>query len=100
MADTPTDPRERFLNRIERRTRFLTTLKDCGLGLYLPAEEQKRKHAIDQLARMTARQSELPHLDAATLAEAAAILTTHIEAMQALLPHDVQYRSRIRRASW
>lgn len=97
MADTPNSPQEGFLQRIERRTRFLKTLQSSGLGVFLPPDERTRKQAIDQIVRSTARQSELPHLDAATLAKAADLIRGHLEAMQPLLPHDVQYRNRIKR---
>lgn len=97
MADKPSSPQENFLLRIERRSRFLKTLQSSGLAVFLPPDERARKQAIDLIVRSTARQSELPHLDAATLAKAAEILRTHFEAMQSLLPHDVQYRNRIKR---
>lgn len=97
MAEKPASPQEGFLQRIERRARFLKTLQSCGLGVFLPPDERTRKQAIDQIVRNTARQSELPHLDAATLAKAAEVVRTHLEAMQSLLPHDVQYRNRIKR---
>lgn len=97
MTDPNTTAQAQFMQRVERRLRFMKTLKDAGLGLYLPAEEHARKHAFEQLARLTARQSELPLLNAATLAEASELFRSHLESMQGLLPHDVQYRNRIRR---
>jgi hypothetical protein len=97
MAETATDTQARFLQRIERRTRFLRTLQDAGLGVYLPADEQQRKRAIEMVVRTTARQSELPHLSADTLTRAATMVRAILDAMQQVLPHDVQYRNRIRR---
>lgn len=97
MSEPNRTPQAQFLQRVERRVRFMKNLQDAGLGIYLPAEEQTRKHAFEQLARITARHSELPHLDAATMAQAAELFRTHIEALQSVLPHDVQYRNRIRR---
>jgi hypothetical protein len=46
---------------------------------------------------MTARQRELPKLSADDLARAAEAFRTQIDAMQSALPHDVQYKNRIRR---
>ena len=97
MVETATDTQARFLQRIERRTRFLKTLQDAGLGVYLPPDEQQRKRVIELVVRMTARQSELPQLSADTLNRAATMVRAHLEAMQQVLPHDVQYRNRIRR---
>ncbi|CAL96004.1 hypothetical protein [Azoarcus olearius] len=97
MADKPSTPKEAFLQRIDRRARFLKTLQTCGLGVYLPPDERARRQAIEQIVRTTARQSELPHLDAATLHTAGETVRAHLEAMQPLLPHDVQYRNRIKR---
>ncbi len=99
MAETPSDPQARFLERIERRLRYLKSLQSAGLGVYLPGDERQRTHAIEQVVRMTARQSELPQLTADTLRIATERLRTHLEAMQTVLPHDVQYRNRIKR-SW
>lgn len=98
MTDPKTTAQAQFMQRVERRIRFMKNLKDAGLGVYLPADEAARKHTFDQLARLTARQSELPLLNATTLAEASELFRTQLEAMQGLLPHDVQYRNRIRRA--
>lgn len=100
MTDEKNTAQAQFMQRVERRIKFMKNLKDAGLGVFLPSEEQTRKQAIDQLARLTARQSELPHLSPAVLAEASALFRTHLEGMQGLLPHDVQYKNRIRRASW
>lgn len=98
MTDPTSTAQAHFMQRVERRIRFMKNLKDAGLGIYLPAEEQTRKHTFDQLARLTARQSELPLLNAAILAEASELFRAQLEAMQGLLPHDVQYRNRVRRA--
>lgn len=99
MADkTPTDPQARFLDRIERRVRYLKSLKDAGLGVYLPGDEQQRNRAIDQVVRGTARQGELALLTADTLRLATERVRNQLEAMQQVLPHDVQYRNRIKRA--
>lgn len=97
MPELPVDPQARFLQRIERRARFLKTLLDAELGLYLSPDERQRKHAIEMLVRMTARQRELPHLTPEVLKQAFDIVRNHIEAMQAVLPHDVQYRNRLKR---
>lgn len=97
MTEPKENARAQFMDRVQRRIRFLKVLKDIGLGLYLPADDQARKHLLDQLTRMTARQSELPALSPADLAQASELFRTHIEAMQGVLPHDVQYRNRIRR---
>lgn len=97
MAEKSSTPQDAFLQRIDRRARFLKTLQDAGLGVFLPPDERLRKQAIDQIVRSTARHSELPHLDPATLATAADHLRGLLEAMQPLLPHDVQYRNRIKR---
>ena len=97
MTEPDSTARTQYAQRVERRIRFLKTLKDAGLGLYLPADEQARKHSFDQLARMTARQRELSELSADDLAQAAEAFRTHIDAMQGVLPHDVQYKNRIRR---
>lgn len=96
MAEQPTDPAARFLDRIERRVKTLQTLAAAGLGVYLPADETKRERAIEQTVRLSARQSELGHLTPEILAQAYAIMRTHLEAGQRVLPHDVQYRNRIR----
>lgn len=92
-----TTAQAQFAERVERRIKFLQALQNAGLGIYLPAEETARRHAFEQLARLTARQRELPQLSPADLARAAEQFRTHIDAMQGVLPHDVQYRNRIRR---
>jgi hypothetical protein len=97
MPDAAHEAQERFLHRIERRARFLATLRECGLGVYLAAEESTRTRLIDEVVRRTARHSELPHLTPAALAQAAGTIRNHLEAMQTLLPHDVQYRNRMKR---
>lgn len=99
MADVPSDIQSVFLDRIERRVKILKTLLDAGLGVYQSSEEQQRKRAIEQVVRMTARQSELPQLKSETLAKAYEIVSSHLEGMQKVLPHDVQYRNRVRK-SW
>jgi hypothetical protein len=97
MPDQPNDPESRFLHRIERRAGFLKTLFIAELGIYLSPDDQQRKRSIEMLVRITARQNELPHLRPETMKKAYDILSHHIEAMQRVLPHDVQYRNRIRR---
>jgi hypothetical protein len=97
MAEVPVDHKARFLQRIERRAKFLKTLLACDMAIYLPSEEKQRRQTIEQVVRMTARHSELPHLGQDTLAEAYNILLSNLEDMQRVLPHDVQYRNRIKR---
>ena len=97
MGQLPSDFRDAFLDRIARRCKVLKVLTDAGLGVYMSADEQQRKRAIELVVRMTARQRELPHLTADTMARAYEIVHSHLEAMQKVLPHDVQYRSRIRK---
>ncbi|MCK9985282.1 MAG: hypothetical protein AzoDbin1_01754 [Azoarcus sp.] len=99
MPAVPNDVQAVFLDRIERRVKILKTLLDAGLGVYQAAEEQQRKRAIDQVVRLTARTSELPQLTPETLAKASDIVAAHLEPMQKVLPHDVQYRNRLRK-SW
>ena len=99
MAEVPTDLQGVFLDRIERRVKTFTTLLDAGLGVYLAPDEQQRARAIEQFVRLTARKSELPLLSTSTLARASEIVRTHLEATQKVLPHDVQYRNRVRK-SW
>lgn len=94
---TPTEAEKRFQDRIARRLKFLQSLAHCGLGVYLAAEEGQRRKAIETMVRGTAHASELPHLSAETLKAAAASITAALEAMQHQLPHDVQYRNRIRK---
>lgn len=90
---------QRFLERIERRTRFLETLFVAELGVYLPPDEAQRTHAVQTLARLSARQKELPHIRPEVMRKATETLAVKLEAMQKLLPHDVQHRNRLRR-SW
>lgn len=97
MSDEHNEAEQRFLERIERRVEFFRTLFIAELGVYLPSDETQRKRAIDTLVRMTARQKELPHLSPAVLEQANRTLSRQLEAMQKLLPHDVQYRNRLRR---
>jgi len=95
----PEDPQARFMNRVERRLKVLETLEQAGMGIYLPPDAKQRKAAIDMLARLIARQRELPILTRETLAKASSELEKRLEAMQKQLPSDVQYRNRIR-SSW
>ena len=99
MPEVPSDVQSVFLDRIERRVKILKTLLEAGLGVYQATEEQQRKRAIEQVVRMTARSSELPQLRPETLAKAYEIVAGHLDAMQKVLPHDVQYRNRVRK-SW
>lgn len=99
MPQAPTDIQSVFLDRIERRVKILKTLVDAGLGVYLAPDDQQRKRAIEQVVRMTARSTELAQLRPETLAKAFEIVSAHLEAMQKALPHDVQYRNRVRK-SW
>ncbi|NMF96552.1 hypothetical protein GPA27_03995 [Aromatoleum toluolicum] len=99
MPEVPSDVQSVFLDRIERRVKILKTLLDAGLGVYQATEELQRKRAIEQVVRMTARSSELPQLRPETLAKAYEIVAGHLDAMQKVLPHDVQYRNRVRK-SW
>ncbi|MFN3984048.1 MAG: hypothetical protein ACK4KV_01085 [Rhodocyclaceae bacterium] len=96
MAETASTPEGRFLHRIERRIAFLKTVQNAELGLYLSPDAQQRKHTIEQLVRLTARQSELPYLRPETLRQAEELMTSQLEAMQKVLPHDVQYRNRLK----
>lgn len=99
MPEVPSDVQSVFLDRIERRVKILKTLLDAGLGVYQATEDQQRKRAIEQVVRLTARSSELPQLRPETLAKAYEIVAGHLDAMQKVLPHDVQYRNRVRK-SW
>lgn len=94
---TPEEARERYLLRIDSRLRFLALLERSELGVYLPADELLRKRQIAMLARSLARPNELPLLPPELLTEAAEKLLKGFELMQPRLPHDVQYRNRIRR---
>jgi len=97
MAEPASDPQSVFLDRIERRVKILKTLLDAGIGVYLAPDDQQRRRAIEQVVRMTARQSELPHLTPDTLNRGYEIVRSHLEAMQKVLPHDVQFRNRVRK---
>lgn len=98
MSDAQNPAYEQFLQRIDRRIRFLKNLSDAGLAVYLPADESARKQAFDKLATMTARPQEIAKLPPDALERASASFKQHLEAQQNNLPHDVQYRNRIRRA--
>lgn len=97
MPDPHNDYEARFMQRIERRSQFLKLLFIAEFGIYLPPDETQRKRSIEALVRMMARQSELPHLRPETLRAGADIVRGHLEAMQRVLPHDVQYRNRLKR---
>lgn len=97
MAEPLTDPEARFLHRVERRASFLKTLFIAEMGIYLSPDDHQRKRTIESLVRMIARQSELPHLRPDTLRQAYEMFNVHLEGMQRVLPHDVQYRNRLRR---
>lgn len=97
MPDIQNDYETRFMQRIERRSQFLKLLFIAEFGIYLPPDGAQRKRAINALVRMMARQSELPHLRSQTLQAAADIVRGHLEAMQRVLPHDVQYHNRLKR---
>jgi len=97
----PEDPNDRYNNRLERRLKVLELLDQAGFGVYLPPDSAQRKEAIDKLARMIARDRELPKLARTTLDQARTRIESHLEAMQKRLPTDVQYRNRIRsRNDW
>lgn len=87
----------RFLDRLERRVKFLVTIEHSGMAIFLPSEVRQRARLIESLARAIARPNELPQLSADTLKKAGDRLGAIIESMQKHLPHDVQYRNRIRR---
>ncbi|MBL8443834.1 MAG: hypothetical protein JNK52_07270 [Zoogloeaceae bacterium] len=97
MTATASTPEGRFLNRVERRAAFLKILGLADYGIYLAPDPHQRKRSIEMLVRLIARQSELPHLSADALARAAEIFTRELEAMQKSLPHDVQYRNRLKK---
>lgn len=97
MSDDLNSYETRFLQRIERRAQFLKTLFIAEFGIYLSPDEGQRKRSIEALVRMMARQSELPHLKPETLNAATTMIRNHLESMQRVLPHDVQYRNRLRR---
>lgn len=97
MSDQLNEAETRFMERIDRRVDFLKTLFTAELGIYLPPDEQQRKRAMELMVRMTARQKELPYIRPETLQKATRLLTDHVEAMQKILPNDVQYRNRVRK---
>ena len=90
----------RFLERVERRSRFLRQLREAGLGVYLSPNEDQREKTIESLILICARQGELPRLRPEVIQRAARIMNLHIEKMQSVLPHDVQYRNRTRQRNW
>ena len=94
---SPQEIQERFLERLERRAKFLVTVERSGMGIYMPSEERQRVRLLEGLARAVARPSELPHLTAETVKAATARLNEIFEVMQKHLPHDVQYRNQIHR---
>ncbi len=94
---TPEEIQERFLERLERRAKFLVTVEHSGMAIYLPSEERQRLRLVESLARAIARPNELPLLKPETIKLAIDRLTKLIDGMQHHLPHDVQYRNRIRR---
>ena len=87
----------RYLERLERRATFLVTIEHSGMGIFLPSEERQRIRLLESLAKAIARPTELPQLSPETIRQATTRLGTLIESMQKHLPHDVQYRNRIRR---
>jgi hypothetical protein len=97
MSEELNEAETRFMERIDRRVEFLKTLITAELGMYLPPDEQQRTHAIELIVRMTARQKELPYIRPETMQKATRTLTSHFEAMQKVLPNDVQYRNRVRK---
>jgi hypothetical protein len=96
MTDSQTTPESRFLNRVQRRVAFLKVLSTAELGIYLSPEPEQRKRTIERLITLIARQSELPHLSPTSVKQAYDIINEQLEAMQKTLPHDVQYRNRLR----
>lgn len=94
---TSEEVQARYLERLERRATFLLTIEHSGMAIFLPAEERQRSRLLESLARAIARPKELPMLSPETFKHAAARLGELIESMQKHLPHDVQYRNRIRR---
>lgn len=87
----------RYLERLERRAKFLITIEHSGLAIFLPSDERQRARIVESLARAVARPNELPQLSADTLKLATHRIGELLESMQKHLPHDVQYRNRIRR---
>lgn len=94
---TPDEARERYLQRIESRLKFLGLLDRCEMAVFLPSDELMRKHQATGLAKALARPNELPLLPPELIDEASQKLLKGLEQMQPRLPHDVQYRNRIRR---
>lgn len=94
---TPEEAESRFRARVERRLKFLDTMLQCEVGVFLPADVAQRKNMIANLVRMTAHPRELPHLKPAVFDEMTKAITDRLESMQRVLPHDVQYRNRVRR---
>ena len=94
---TDEEVQARFLERLERRAKFLITIEHSGLAIYLPSEETQRARLIETFAKSIARPSELRQLSSDTISQATKRLMGLIEQMQQHLPHDVQYRNRIRR---
>lgn len=94
---TPEEARERYLHRIDSRLKFLALLERSELAVYLASDEFMRKRQARNLAKSLARPSELPLLATEVIDEAAQQLLKGLEQMQPRLPHDVQYRNRIRR---
>lgn len=88
---------QRFLTRVARRLKFIESLRQCGLVVYLPADKDQRLSAAEKLARLTAHASEFPHLSDARIKDAAAALLEAMNQGQRLLPYDVQHENRIRR---
>lgn len=99
-ADTLNTIENRFLDRIKRRTRFIRQLQNAGLGIYLSANDDRRRSTIESLVLLCAREGELSRMRPEVIKRATLILQSHIETMQSVLPHDVQYRNRMRQKSW
>lgn len=97
MTVTANTPEGRFIHRVERRAAFLKTLCVADFGIYLAPDPHQRMRSIEMLVRLIARQSELPHLSSEAIAQAAGIFSRELEAMQKTLPHDVQYRNRLKK---
>jgi hypothetical protein len=95
---SPSEAEQRFLARISRRLKFIEALGHCGLAVYLPPETEQRQKAVEKLVRLTAHAGEFPHLTDERIKDATAALIAAMEDGQRLLPHDVQYLNRIRRA--
>ena len=89
----------RFMERIDRRLQFLDQLREAGLGVYLPPDKSKREQAVSALVQATIRGKERGMLNMRVIADAQAQVMQRLEAQQNLLPHDVQFKNRIR-SSW